>query len=184
MNDADRARLDELSERLEGLTPGPWTSFSDDVEDGSGDSFIRTGGKNIYVTGASEADRDFIADARQDVPWLVELVTQRPDKMAPEPAGNARAKAASVSSRKSLLSGVLLGVLAMLLADAALAAAGAFGPGFGLHGKLAVVPSQDRIAPSAPVRSGPVDDPDRTPEPLPLIADPHPVSPADPNQHP
>ena len=40
----------------------------------SGSSFIMTGGEDIYLTGATGADQDFIAAARQDVALLVEEV--------------------------------------------------------------------------------------------------------------
>jgi hypothetical protein len=33
--------------------------------------FIQTAGEDIYLTGASEADQDFIAHARQDIPRLI-----------------------------------------------------------------------------------------------------------------
>jgi hypothetical protein len=36
------------------------------------DSVITTGAEDIYLTGASEADQDFIAAARQDVLLLVD----------------------------------------------------------------------------------------------------------------
>ena len=37
----------------------------------SGSDFIRTGGADIYLTGATTADHDFIAGARQDIPKLI-----------------------------------------------------------------------------------------------------------------
>jgi hypothetical protein len=35
------------------------------------DSFIRTGAEDIYLTGATTADQDFIANAKQDIPLLL-----------------------------------------------------------------------------------------------------------------
>lgn len=40
----------------------------------SGSSSVRTGGEDIYLRGATIADQDFIARARQDVPMLIEEV--------------------------------------------------------------------------------------------------------------
>jgi hypothetical protein len=37
----------------------------------SGSDFIMTGAEDIYLTGATTADHDFIAHARQDVPRLI-----------------------------------------------------------------------------------------------------------------
>ena len=37
----------------------------------SGSDFIMTGGEDIYLAGATSADQDFIAYARQDIPKLI-----------------------------------------------------------------------------------------------------------------
>jgi hypothetical protein len=37
----------------------------------SGSTFIQTGGEDIYLTGATVADQDFIAHARQDILDLI-----------------------------------------------------------------------------------------------------------------
>ncbi|HMI97304.1 MAG TPA: hypothetical protein VK479_12385 [Micropepsaceae bacterium] len=37
----------------------------------SGSDFVRTSGEDIYLSGATAADQDFIASARQDIPLLV-----------------------------------------------------------------------------------------------------------------
>ena len=39
-----------------------------------GSSFIRTQGEDIELTGASEADYDFIAHARQDIIMLLDEI--------------------------------------------------------------------------------------------------------------
>lgn len=70
---------DELSEemlaRVEGraaaATAGPWKSFIEGRDHESGSDFIRTAGDDIELSGATKADQDFIAAARQDVPRLV-----------------------------------------------------------------------------------------------------------------
>ena len=57
--------------RCDQATPGPWTSFVEGREQMSGSDFIRTSGEDIYLTGATAADQDFIAHARQDIPALI-----------------------------------------------------------------------------------------------------------------
>jgi hypothetical protein len=37
----------------------------------SGSDFTMTGGEDIYLTGATVSDQDFIAHARQDIPRLI-----------------------------------------------------------------------------------------------------------------
>lgn len=75
---------DELSEeelgvierRAKAARPGPWTSFVEGRDHTSGSSFIRVGeessrGDDIELVGATDADQDFIAAARHDVPRLL-----------------------------------------------------------------------------------------------------------------
>jgi hypothetical protein len=71
--------LDEMMERCAVATPGPWRSYIEGRDHTSGDSFIMTGegshrGEDIYLIGATKADQDFVARARQDVPRLIEEV--------------------------------------------------------------------------------------------------------------
>jgi len=63
--------IQEIQFRCEAATPGPWTSFVESREKFSGTDFIRTAGEDIYLTGATVADQDFIAYARQDIPRLI-----------------------------------------------------------------------------------------------------------------
>ena len=63
--------IEEIKRRCEGASPGPWTSYVEGREQMSGSSFIMTAGEDIYLTGATTADQDFIAHARQDIPKLV-----------------------------------------------------------------------------------------------------------------
>lgn len=60
-----------IRERYERTTPGPWKSYVEGREQVSGSDFIMTGGNDIYLTGATTADQDFIAHARQDIPKLI-----------------------------------------------------------------------------------------------------------------
>jgi hypothetical protein len=50
---------------------GPWKSYLEGREKMSGSDFIMTGGEDIYLTGATVSDQDFIAHARQDIPRLI-----------------------------------------------------------------------------------------------------------------
>jgi hypothetical protein len=62
----------EIEARLGAASPGPWKSFVEGRDHTSGSDFIMTGegasrSKDIELSGATIADQDFIAAARQDV---------------------------------------------------------------------------------------------------------------------
>jgi hypothetical protein len=59
--------LVEIEQRCARATPGPWKSYVEGRDHMGGDNVITTGGEDIYLDGASVADQDFIANARQDV---------------------------------------------------------------------------------------------------------------------
>jgi hypothetical protein len=71
------ARLSEIERRCAAASRAPWKSYVEGRDHASGSSFIRTGGSraargaDIELTGATVADQDFIAAARQDVPALL-----------------------------------------------------------------------------------------------------------------
>jgi hypothetical protein len=70
------AELQAIRARSDAATPGPWRSYIEGRDHSSGSDFIMTGapdarGNDIEVTGATKADQDFIAHARQDVPRLL-----------------------------------------------------------------------------------------------------------------
>ena len=73
MNDAEitEEELQAIETRCARATTGPWQSFVEGRDHTSGSNFIRTAGEDIELSGASVADQDFIAHARQDVPRLV-----------------------------------------------------------------------------------------------------------------
>jgi len=71
-NDLQWIRLIEA--RANEATPGPWISFVEGRDFTSGSSFIQTAGDDIELRGASVADQDFIANARQDVLLLIQEV--------------------------------------------------------------------------------------------------------------
>jgi hypothetical protein len=72
----DDWELEAIRHRCDNATPGPWQSFVEGRDLTSGSSFIMTGypgnrGNDIELIGATIADQDFIAHARQDVPLLL-----------------------------------------------------------------------------------------------------------------
>lgn len=73
--------LEEIRLRCEAATPGPWKSFAEGRDHTSGSNFIMVGegrnrGDDIELTGATTADQDFIAHARQDIPRLLDEVAR------------------------------------------------------------------------------------------------------------
>jgi hypothetical protein len=72
-----------MKRRYEATSIAPWVSFIEGRDCESGSSFIMTGiekgeniwgenrGEDIYITGGTIADQDFIAHARQDIPMLI-----------------------------------------------------------------------------------------------------------------
>ena len=66
--------LDEMERRCIAATPDPWQSFVEGRDHYGGESFVRIGGEDIYLGGATIADQDFIAHARQDVAVLIREV--------------------------------------------------------------------------------------------------------------
>jgi hypothetical protein len=78
------AELDQLALRCDAASKPPWQSFIEGRDHWGGDNFIRVGGMDdsepdMYVSRstaegslpASDADLDFIARARQDLPLLL-----------------------------------------------------------------------------------------------------------------
>jgi len=71
MTDPDRARLEQIREREQKATKGPWD------HDGIA---IRSEGKETFdwKIPSDSVDADFIAHAREDIPWLLyQLATTR-----------------------------------------------------------------------------------------------------------
>lgn len=66
------SELEEIEERSAATSDGEWKSYVEGRDHTSGDSFIKTGnGNDIYLSGATLFDQDFIANARQDIPKLL-----------------------------------------------------------------------------------------------------------------
>ena len=66
--------LAEIRKRADNATKGPWKAFIEDRDFECGSSFIQTQERDIELTGATEADYDFIANARQDIPKLLDEI--------------------------------------------------------------------------------------------------------------
>ena len=84
--------LAEIRARCDVPTRGPWTYSAESREHTSGDSFIVTGPTghrrdDLYISAgnrpASDADHEFIANARQDIPRLLDEI-ERLRKMRSE----------------------------------------------------------------------------------------------------
>jgi len=75
--DLDDDQLREIEERCSRASKGPWKSWIEGRDHTSGSSFIRTSepveapNAAIELSGATDADQDFIAHAREDVPRLL-----------------------------------------------------------------------------------------------------------------
>lgn len=72
----DDSELTEIELRCSKAQNGPWKAFIEGKNHQSGSNFIMTGEgdqreEDIELLGAIEADYDFIAHARQDVPKLL-----------------------------------------------------------------------------------------------------------------
>ncbi|WP_292213054.1 hypothetical protein [Mesorhizobium sp.] len=68
--------LQEMETRAAAAQAGTWKSWVEGRDFLSGSNFIQTGqgadrGEDIEMTGATVADQDFMAAARQDVPRLI-----------------------------------------------------------------------------------------------------------------
>ncbi len=74
--------LQRIRKRCVAATGGPWQSYIEGRDHTSGSSFIMTSEEDIELTGATEADQDFIAHARQDVPHLLEEIWRLRERIA------------------------------------------------------------------------------------------------------
>jgi hypothetical protein len=73
MNDEELTDDDlaAIEARCAAATPGPWKAWIEGRDHFAGDSIITTANDDMYVSPPLEADLDFIAAARQDVPRLL-----------------------------------------------------------------------------------------------------------------
>ncbi len=85
--------LNEIETRVNKTTKGPWKSYIEGRDYLSGSNFIMTGvsdgeniwsdsrGNDIELKGATDDDQDFIANARQDIPGLVQEIRRLNQEM-------------------------------------------------------------------------------------------------------
>ncbi len=72
----EKKEIEAIKKRLQAATTGKWISYIEGRDHTSGSDFIKTGvggerGPDIELTGATHADQDFIAHARQDIENLI-----------------------------------------------------------------------------------------------------------------
>jgi hypothetical protein len=81
----DEKRLREIKDRCSAARPGPWKAMIEDRDHMSGSTFIKIGTgsdrqEDLHLVGedkvVSDADYDFIAEARQDIPYLLNVIEQ------------------------------------------------------------------------------------------------------------
>jgi hypothetical protein len=66
--------LQRIENMCNAATPAPWISLIEGRDHQSGSDFVMTPRGDFELTGASHADQDFIASARQDMPRLIQEV--------------------------------------------------------------------------------------------------------------
>jgi hypothetical protein len=73
-------KLEDIRARCDAARPGPWTAIIEGRDQDGGSSFIMIGkgdarAEDLHLSGYDEAvptaDYDFIANARDDIPWLL-----------------------------------------------------------------------------------------------------------------
>jgi hypothetical protein len=73
--------LDQIQLRADQATKGPWKSYIESRDEMSGSSFIMMEGEDIYLTGATDHDQDFIASARTGIPKLIQEIRRLRDML-------------------------------------------------------------------------------------------------------
>lgn len=69
----------EIENRCKSGTSGPWKAYIEGRDHTSGSNFIMTGtdnnrGEDLEIYGARFEDYDFIANAKQDIPKLIDEI--------------------------------------------------------------------------------------------------------------
>ena len=67
----DEEKLALITARASAATSGPWRAMLEGRDHSSGSSCILTAIGGIDLDGATDADVEFMANARQDVPYLI-----------------------------------------------------------------------------------------------------------------
>lgn len=66
--------LQEIRSRFENATGGKWTAYIEGRDIECGSSFIQTADYDLEIIGATVADYDFIAHAKQDIITLLDEI--------------------------------------------------------------------------------------------------------------
>ena len=75
--------LQEIEDRCQSATKGPWKSMIEGRDHSSGESFIMTGGEDIYINSPLlDNNQDFIANAKQDIPKLIAEIRKLKSKIS------------------------------------------------------------------------------------------------------
>jgi len=89
-----KEELNEIRLRCNSATNAPWVSYIEGRDHTSGSDFIMTGvggsrGEDIELNGATVQDQDFIANARQDIPKLLDEIDRLKSILGePDPTEN------------------------------------------------------------------------------------------------
>ncbi|MDE6666225.1 MAG: hypothetical protein K2K14_08595 [Ruminococcus sp.] len=67
-------KLQEIRNRCKNATGGKWVAYIEGRDIECGSSFIQTAGNDLEITGATVADYDFIAHAKQDIITLLDEI--------------------------------------------------------------------------------------------------------------
>lgn len=65
MKEITREILEQILDNCSKTSKGPWLSYVEGRDHESGSNFIMTGDNDIEIIGATIADQDFIANAKQ-----------------------------------------------------------------------------------------------------------------------
>jgi hypothetical protein len=77
----DNQRISEIVERTDRASRGPWKASLEGRDHSSGSSCITTPGGGIDLDGAPDNDIEFIAHARQDIPYLIAEIRRLVDML-------------------------------------------------------------------------------------------------------
>jgi hypothetical protein len=77
----DERRIAAIAARADGAESGPWKAMLEGRDHSSGSSCVLTKDGGIDFDGASDADIEFIANARQDVLYLVSELRRVVDEL-------------------------------------------------------------------------------------------------------
>lgn len=77
-NPLSKEYIDEVRMPCKHATPGPWMSYVEGRDFFGGENVIVRGPNksegDLYLSGATTADQDFIAQAREDIPLLLDEI--------------------------------------------------------------------------------------------------------------